>query len=123
MLFQITLDGDCKTHNKIKHIEGQDTFNRTIENIHSISNRIRKSYVWIRINYDGNTLDNIDNILPFLNDLDRKRTFLILRKIWQIDTENISSKQLLGAIQKILNNKFFVDCYALSRSSICLQNV
>lgn len=117
--FQITLDGDCKTHNKIKHIEGQDTFKRTIENIHSISKRIRKSYVWVRINYDANTLDNIDNILPFLNDLDRKRTFLILRKIWQTDAENISSKQLLGAIQKILNKKFFVDCYALSRSSIC----
>lgn len=52
-------------------------------------------------------------------DLDRKRTFLILRRIWQTDSDVITSEQLTTAIQRILDHKFFVDCYALSRNSVC----
>ena len=117
--FQITLDGDNQRHNEVKRIEGKDSFMLTIKSIHKISNGIKKSYVWVRINYDEKTLENIDDILLLIDELDKNRTFLILRKIWQTDINKIDSKLLINAIQKILNHKFFVDCYALSRSGIC----
>ena len=117
--FQITLDGNRQKHNEVKHLNGEDTFMRTIDNIHNISNAVKESYIWVRINYDEKTLEHIDDILALIDDLDKNHAFLILRKIWQTDTNDINSKLLTGAIQKILNHKFFVDCYALSRSGIC----
>jgi len=117
--FQITLDGDKEKHNKVKYLKGVDTFRCTLNKIHKISNAIKKSYIWIRINYDSKTLERIDDIITEIEDLDRKRTFLILRKIWQTDSEAITSRQLTTAIQHILNHNFFVDSYALSRSGVC----
>ncbi len=117
--FQITLDGDRHKHNEVKHLSGVDTFMLTIDTIHHISNMIKESYIWVRINYDKKTLDHIDDILVLIDDLDKAHTFLILRKIWQTETNSINPRLLTGAIQKILSHKFFVDCYALSRSGIC----
>lgn len=117
--FQITLDGNKDKHNEVKHLKGIDTFECTLNNIYRISKTIPESYVWIRINYDGKTLEGIDDIIKDLDNLDRKRTFLILRRIWQTDSDVITSKQLTTAIQHILNHHFFVDCYALSRNGVC----
>lgn len=117
--FQITLDGDEDKHNKVKHLKGINTFKCTLNNIHRISENINKSYIWIRINYDNNTLTHIDEIIKEIDNLDRKRTFIILRKIWQTTSEAIVPKQLTNAIQRLFNHKFFVDSYALSRSGVC----
>lgn len=117
--FQITLDGNKDKHNEVKHLKGIDTFRCTLNNIYRISRTIPKSYIWVRINYDGKTLERIDDIIHEINDLDRKRTFLILRRIWQTDSDVITYEQLTTAIQRILDHKFFVDCYALSRNSVC----
>lgn len=117
--FQITLDGNANKHNEVKHLKGIDTFRLTINTIHRISQNIPNSYIWIRINYDGETLDRIDEILKDLDDLDRRRNFLILRRVWQTDAKVVSSLQLTKAIQHILDHNFFVDCYALSRNGVC----
>lgn len=117
--FQITLDGDKERHNKVKHLKGIDTFRCTLNKIHMISKTIKESYIWVRINYDSKTLSRIEDIINEIEDLDRKRTFLILRKIWQTESDAITSRQLTTAIQHILNHKFFVDSYALSRSGVC----
>lgn len=117
--FQITLDGDKEKHNRVKHLRGLDTFQCTLSKIHKISQTINKSYIWVRINYDAQTLAKIDDIISEIEDLDRKRTFLILRKIWQTESDTITSSQLTTAIQHILNHNFFVDSYALSRSGVC----
>ena len=118
--FQITLDGNRQKHNEVKHLNGEDTFMRTIDNIHNITNAIKESYIWVRINYDEKTLEHIDDILALIDDLDKNHAFLILRKIWQTDTNDINPKLLTGAIQKILNHKFFVDCYCNAIVSVPL---
>ncbi len=117
--FQITLDGDKDKHNKVKYIKGIDTYKQTIKNIYRISSEIPNSKIWIRINFDAVTLEKIDEILAELDNLDRKRTFLILRKVWQKSPTDINTATLLTAIQKIFDKRFFVDCYALSLGRIC----
>lgn len=118
-LFQITLDGNREQHNKIKKIAEHDTYQLTIDNIYQLSNSITNVKIWIRINYDETTLMCIDTILNDLNALDRSKSFIILRKIWQISLDKIDSKILLGAIQKALNAGFIVDCYPLTKKRLC----
>lgn len=118
-MFQITLDGHKDLHNEIKYWEGHDSYALTVKNIHLISKIIKKSRIWIRINYNNSTLEHFNEILAEFTDLDRTRTFLILRKIWQEKSDEINSKNLLSAISMALKMRFFVDCYALSRGGIC----
>lgn len=117
--FQITLDGDREKHNIIKSKSGEDYYEKTIKCIHSLSSEIQNSKIWIRINYDEETLKRIDNILEDISDLDKNRNFLILRKVWQKEANTIDSVTLIQALDQIMKHGFFVDCYALSRHNIC----
>lgn len=121
-LFQITLDGDKEQHNKIKHTHCKsiDTFSLTIKNIRDIQRYIKDSRVAIRINYDKDTLLSFNSILNELLTLDRKRTKVILKKIWQVDSKDISREQLDGVMQLLFENKFVVDYY--SQGGICFAD-
>ena len=112
-MFQITLDGDREQHNKIKFVHGRtlDTFQATCNNIHAILDTIPDSYVFVRINFDRRTLDNFDEILGQIEDLDRKRVTVILKKVWQVNAEEIDKEQLIGIIQRLLDDGFVVDYY------------
>lgn len=81
-MFQITLDGNKEQHNRIKkpRYGDPDSFAMTINNIHRIQETIQNSFVAVRINFDGETLNRFDEILEKLDDLDRKRTKIILKK-------------------------------------------
>jgi len=118
--FQITLDGDKKQHNKIKHTASSsfDAFSTTIENIKTIVKEIPKVNVSIRINFDRNTLSKFDSILQELLPLDRKKITIILKKIWQEDINHISKAQVLDTIKKLCREDFVVDYY--SQGGICL---
>lgn len=118
-MFQITLDGDREQHNKIKAIKGIDTFQLVINNIYKLAENIPLSKIWVRINYDMDTLKNIDEIYGKLDGLNRKKVHLILRKIWQISSREIVSEDLLNAIQNGLDNNFIVDCYPLNPNRMC----
>lgn len=72
-MFQITLDGDREQHNKIKAIKGIDTFQLVINNIYKLAENIPLSKIWVRINYDMDTLKNIDEIYGKLDGLNRKK--------------------------------------------------
>lgn len=118
-MFQITLDGDKEQHNKVKAIKGIDTFQLAINNIYKLTDEIPLSKIWVRINYDMDTLKNIDKIYNKLDGLNRKKVHLILRKVWQISCSEIVSEDLLNAIQKGLDNNFIVDCYPLNPNRMC----
>lgn len=118
-MFQITLDGDREQHNKVKTIKGIDSFQLAVNNIYKLAEEIPLSKIWVRINYDMDTLKNIDEIYGKLDGLNRKKVYLILRKIWQISSREIVSEDLLNAIQKGLDNNFIVDCYPLNPNRMC----
>lgn len=111
--FQITLDGNRNQHNKIKHFENKDidTYKLTIDNILNTQKTISNSLIYLRINFDEKTLKNFDDILNDINLLDRKRTAIILKKIWQVNSNKINKKDITSAIQKLFNLGFIVDYY------------
>lgn len=119
--FQIPIDGDKELHNKIKRNKEQkiDAYQLTMNNIHRLLALSPSSYVIVRVNFDKRTLYRFDNILKDIIDVDRQRCSLILKKVWQCPVEDINSDLLKETIQKCLDNKFYVDYYALPKTNLC----
>lgn len=118
--FQITLDGNREQHNKIKHPKSStfDAFSATVNNIRNILDHIKLSYVAVRINFDQDTLKDFDSILEELQPLDRKRTKIILKKVWQVDVDKISQALVLSTMEKLFKANFVVDYYG--QGGVCL---
>lgn len=110
-VFQITLDGNREQHNKIKYGKNRDfdAFGRTIDNIKLIQSVIPSSFVAVRINFDAETLNGFDSILKEIDCLDRLRTKVILKKVWQVDEAKIDDKQVYDVISRLFKNNFIVD--------------
>lgn len=119
--FQITLDGDRKTHNLIKKdaTNSIDSYQKTIEALQLIENSIPKRWLAVRINFDNHTLHKIDEIISAITFLNRKHCYVILKKVWQIPTEKIDKELLFDAIQKFFNEKFLLDYYIMPKGHIC----
>ena len=120
--FQITLDGNREQHNKIKYTKSRkfDTFAATTSNIRSIQSYIENSFIAVRINYDKDTLRDFDSILSELLPLDRRRTKIILKKIWQVKEDDISKEYLFMVMERLFENEFIVDFY--SRGGVCFAD-
>lgn len=120
--FQITLDGDREIHNKVKKdVTGRylDTYQKNIEALTMINQEIPKHWIAVRINFDNRTLGRIDEIINDIDFLERRSCFVILKKVWQIDTEKVNKELLLEAIQKLFDKKFLVDYYIMPKGSVC----
>lgn len=111
--FQITLDGSPSQHNKIKYFSGGniDTYKRTLDCIYNIQSHIPRSVVYVRINFDAQTLNDFSTILNSLKGLDRQRTVVILKKIWQVDCADVDSDLISDALDALLTAGFIVDYY------------
>lgn len=112
-VFQITLDGNRMQHNKVKFVKGRkaDTYKLALDNIKKIEDFIPQSLVFVRVNFDKKTLNGFDEILDDIDNLDRRKTIVILKKVWQVGQENISKDLVLNAIQKLFDKGFVVDYY------------
>lgn len=111
--FQITLDGNETQHNKIKYFANRNgnPFETTVKNIHRIQEMIPNSHMYVRINFDENTLKDFENIVDKISDLDRKRTTIIMKKIWQVNEKGIDKSLITNAIHSLLVNSFIIDYY------------
>lgn len=123
-MFQITLDGNEKKHNKIRclKINKEGTYRMILENIHNIQKNIEKSSIWVRVNYDNLTLEHFDQILHDISDLDRKKTFLIIRKVWQLPVDKIDKSLVINALQMAIDAGFMIDNYSLPRTQLCFAD-
>lgn len=120
-LFQITLDGNRARHNKIKFSDAiPDTFSTTLDNIHLIQRLIPASITSIRINFDTKTLSYYEEILSELDTLDRIRTKIILKKVWQVDSNSISKEKVMDIINLTLQKDFSLDYY--NQGGICFAD-
>lgn len=110
-MFQITLDGNRQQHNKIKFTSNKqfDAFSTTVGNIRRIQDAVKDSFVAVRINFDEVTLDSFDAILEELKPLDRLRTKIILKKVWQVDEEKVCMDKVYDVMEKLFRNDFIVD--------------
>lgn len=119
--FQITLDGDRKIHNTIKRDRSGscDTYQKTIDALNLINSRIPNHWLAVRINFDNRTLHKIDEIIADLAFLDRTKCFVILKKVWQVETRKVDTALLQEAIQKFFDNKFLLDYYIMPKGCVC----
>lgn len=119
--FQVTFDGDEKKHNKVRFYKKDKTgtYKTILDNIYKIQTGVCNSKVWIRINFDNQTLINFKDILKDISGLDRKRNFLIIRKVWQLKPNSIEKNYILSALDSAIKLGFHIDNYSLPRTSLC----
>lgn len=118
--FQITLDGNRETHNLVKKDnKNTDTYGCVIQALRLIEKEISQRWVAVRINFTNKTLKYIDEIISDIDFMNRKTCYVILKKVWQVKTEQVSQKLLFNAIQKLFNKSFLVDYYVMPKGSIC----
>lgn len=120
--FQITLDGNRNIHNTVKKDKLNpltDTYQQTINALHLINSEIPNRWIAVRVNFDNRTLGKIDEIISDIDFLDRTKSYVILKKVWQVLTEKVDKASLFEAIQKFFDKKFLLDYYIMPKGCIC----
>lgn len=119
--FQITLDGSEVTHNLVKKpLSGNsNSYRKTLSALKLITEKINKHLIALRINFDNRALNEIDSIINDISFLNRKRSYVIVKKVWQIDTEDVDKGSLLQVLQKLFDNRFLPDYYIMPKGDVC----
>ena len=84
-IYQITIDGDEKRHNKIRNAKGKPSFQRIIQNINLILENIPDATITLRLNYDDSTLmvSELNNVFSLIPAQYRNRVFPSFQRVWQ----------------------------------------
>ncbi len=116
--FQISIDGFKDRHDKVKFIPetGEGTYDSMIKTIYDITNTIENSYINLRINYDGDTLAHMPELIEELDKVDRKKIGIHLERVWQTgDQANNDNEELRDMINLWMSKGFKVSYMNLSR--------
>jgi len=83
--FQITLDGDETGHNKIRFLKesGRPTFSRVVSNINLLIKELPDVQINLRINFQDETLTDIDSIITAFPRENRSSINLDFQRVWQ----------------------------------------
>ncbi|MDE5812348.1 MAG: radical SAM protein [Muribaculaceae bacterium] len=121
-VFQITLDGDRERHNKIKYsIHKQfDTYSKVIKTLHDIQHFIPDSKIYVRINFDNETLKGFKSIFESLLTLDKSKCCIIIKKVWQVNSDEIAKEDILNVLSLLFQAGFEVDFY--SQGGLCFAD-
>lgn len=133
--FQITLDGDCDTHNKIRYTSKGGSYHKIIANIKQLANAGLN--VILRINY---TTDSINKSLGIADDLksvpdtDKRHIRIDLQRVWQDrDGDNDYLDEMIDKItgrfnaigynvsNHYLRNNYENPCYADYRNQLLVN--
>ena len=82
--FQITLDGDKSTHDKIRNQRGKPSFDRIIQNIIDICYLVPDPNITLRINYtDESIRTDFHDVLKIIPIEYRKSIYIQFQRVWQ----------------------------------------
>lgn len=115
--FQIPLDGDEKRHNNIKKIERINSYNKVIESLSLLSKYIKDVKIILRINYDKQTLKNIDKILFDIPKEIIKNIKVDFQKVWQVNQTKNENISLIKSIEKFTEMGFEINMWAFRPST------
>lgn len=93
--FQITLDGNEERHNKNRNINGKPTFRKIVDNINMLCEKLKDSYISLRINYKDETLEDIEEIINNFPKKNRDKIKIDFQRIWQTFDKGISLNEKL----------------------------
>ena len=112
--FQITLDGDEQTHNRIRCDKNKNgSFQIIVDNINLLSEYPNVS-ILLRINYTEKTLLNINNIVNFFSEKAKNKIEIFFQQVWQdAQKKRISAKR---NEQYFKDKGFRVNTYELNTS-------
>jgi len=131
--FQITLDGNKKRHNKIRNNKGIESFDKIIHNVCMILNLHKDALIYLRINYDNKTLNDIESIFDNFSDIDKTRIKIDFQSVWQVEPTTNTIDKLKNLIEKLRLKDFevilpkynpnkFYTCYADRKSYVVINN-
>lgn len=123
--FQISIDGSKERHDKVKFIPKthEGTFDKVMHTIHSLTNCIDNTYINLRINYDDKTLPRLIDLIPKLQDIDRRKIGIHLERVWQTsNVENYNNKLLQQTIIEFINAGFRVSYMNLHRRTLSCRS-
>lgn len=118
--FQITIDGDKYTHNKVrgfKNSNNSNSYDAIINNIRKISTVLKNYEISLRINYDAKILKDAHKIINDLKFVSSSKLKFNLIKIWQEDSQSVNNKDLVFLSDKIRNAGYYVDLTELVRKN------
>ncbi|GHV44612.1 hypothetical protein FACS1894180_6170 [Bacteroidia bacterium] len=99
--FQITVDGHRERHNKIRNANGKPSYDKIIQNINLLCEKIEKISITLRINYDNQTLkqQQVENVLEDIVPSSRQKIHIDLQRVWQTtDKKNDLSAKISSLI-------------------------
>lgn len=121
--FQITLDGDRDIHNNVRiHNKKIPTFDKIIENICLLADKLKPKNLALRINYTNDNFDSINSIINYIPFELRSNIIILLQQVWQDEQNKFSVSRVeekkkifkkagFNVKEDILNMKCY-SCYA-----------
>ncbi len=95
--FQITLDGNKETHNKVRNQSGRPSYDEIIKNITTICTFIPNAKIILRINYTNDILKfDIRETLSLFPQQIRKNIRIDFQRVWQTRRERNTEDLLKG---------------------------
>ena len=116
--FQISIDGYKEKHNSIKRYfnTSEGTYDKVIEVIHQLANNY-DTYINLRINYDNDTLNHIEEVIKDIIDIDRRKIGIHMERVWQTSPEKEVSYKIKDVLNLFMVNGFAVSYMNLARRS------
>lgn len=116
--FQISIDGYKEKHNSIKRYfnTSEGTYDKVMEVIHQLTNTY-DTYINLRINYDDETLNRIEEVIKDIVDIDRKKIGIHMERVWQTRPSATATMHIKDVLNLLMVNGFSVSYMNLARRS------
>jgi uncharacterized protein len=118
--FQITLDGNEETHNKIRRDKQKGSFRTIVENINLLA-EYEDNIITVRINYTEKTLLEINEIMSFFSDNAKNRISILFQQVWQDSVKKYVSCE--SNKKEFEKNGFIVQKYHLNKGNVCYADL
>ena len=101
---------------QIKCNTSEGTYDKVIEVIHQLANNY-DTYINLRINYDNDTLNHIEEVIKDIIDIDRRKIGIHMERVWQTSPEKEVSYKIKDVLNLFMVNGFAVSYMNLARRS------
>ncbi len=125
--FQVTLDGDKESHDKVRNQKGSPSFDKIISNIINLRALVPESFVRLRINYTNEIINkDYESILKQIPLSAREKMSVDFQRVWQtikeINPKDGENDTLLKAIDSANDLGFLVPLdgfYSIGKCNQC----
>ncbi len=111
--YQIAIDGDEITHNRVKHDSlSESSFALIMGNINNVAQTNKDASITLRVNYTIEILRNkriVDDVLKYIPVEIRKQIIVDLQRVWQISENLVPMEDLIWLQNAFASNGFYLE--------------